>query len=59
MEVQQQGETTTRTEIEGPGQEDEIQSSDEAISFMLNIGESFTGYLSLFYMFLMAGTEHA
>lgn len=59
MEEQQQNETSTRPEVEDPCQEVGIWSSEEAISFMLNVGESFTVYVSVFYMFLVAGTEYA
>lgn len=47
MEAQQQH----ATEIEQPNREDEIRASTEAISFMLNIGETFSVIWSLFYMF--------
>lgn len=51
MEVQQQDEIPSRTEIEEPDQEEQIQASEEAISFMFNIGEASSVIWSLFYMF--------
>lgn len=62
MEVQrqQQDETSTSTEIEEPDQEEGIRASKEAISFMLNIGETFLVHslISVLHV-LAAGTENA